>query len=370
MEINNIPSGLVSKFYIHDPNSDISLGKRRFVLVGNEGKRLAEGVGDLYLTFTPIKGLKVQADIEINARILEKFMGDNLDIVVEGQREWIITGVSPLTAIRPYVESPPCDNIKRVVFHLVNFCDFVGEAIRRGSSEFIRGRLNLKSDVWKVTLDSTPVTKRNIKLLKKIGGFAITHIGSLERVDGGTFSSEEAKSFFRQFADFIAFTRGLWAAPTLLFGYDKNGKVAWSEMGFSKRLTPWKYVDSWCDTLYAAEMLPPIFSGYMSIVAEPNWKDVLPSIIYWYVLGNTMSFLDGGLVLIQLALELLSWNFLVVEKSSLSQDAFSRISASDKIRLLTSFLGIPLEIPETLTQLTRYAKGSNRKLDGPDVITA
>ena len=77
--------------------------------------------------------------------------------------------------------------------------------------------------------------------------------------------------------------------------------------------------------------------------------------------------LEGGIILAQAALELLAWTILVQDKKILSDDGFAKLSAADKIRLLTGTIGVPLEIPSVLKGLSALAKGLNWK-DGPQAV--
>jgi hypothetical protein len=74
---------------------------------------------------------------------------------------------------------------------------------------------------------------------------------------------------------------------------------------------------------------------------------------------------DSGLILGQTALELLTWNYLVIDKKTLSRNQFKKNSAADNLRILLTSCGIPTEIPTTSTELTAFA---NPNEDGPALI--
>lgn len=72
-------------------------------------------------------------------------------------------------------------------------------------------------------------------------------------------------------------------------------------------------------------------------------------------------------MLIQSALERLSWEYHVNIKESLSPKDFERHPASACIKLFLSQAGIPLEVPPELKSMASIAKEKN--IDGPSTFT-
>lgn len=77
---------------------------------------------------------------------------------------------------------------------------------------------------------------------------------------------------------------------------------------------------------------------------------------------------DGGIVLLQAALELLSWQSSVRVRKGLSRNKFNELSAEDKLRFLIESCGIPTGIPPGLSDLVSKAKELNCS-DGPKALT-
>jgi hypothetical protein len=77
---------------------------------------------------------------------------------------------------------------------------------------------------------------------------------------------------------------------------------------------------------------------------------------------------EGGIILVQAALELLGWTQLVEETKSLSGQGYEKLAAADKLRLLLSSCSIPLSIPATQTELVSAAK-TYGWTDGPQATT-
>jgi hypothetical protein len=73
------------------------------------------------------------------------------------------------------------------------------------------------------------------------------------------------------------------------------------------------------------------------------------------------------LILVQAALERLSWELLVRHKEILSADGFSRLPAADQIRLLLAQCSIPLSVPAALEEIIAAARQFNWN-DGPQAL--
>jgi hypothetical protein len=130
--------------------------------------------------------------------------------------------------------------------------------------------------------------------------------------------------------------------------------------------------DSWQNT-YSwffpdSTELPSVFPGFLRKWQDETWRELVEQSIHWYVESSKQAGgVNGALVLQQTALERLAWVLLVEEKHTLRLDGFQRLPAADQVRLLLSFLGIGLDIPQRLTNLIQLSKQFNW-VDGPQVI--
>ncbi len=99
------------------------------------------------------------------------------------------------------------------------------------------------------------------------------------------------------------------------------------------------------------------------------WRRPTQTAIYWYLSSNSgRRGVDGGIVLTQTALELLSWTYTVEDRGLITKDGFKRLTASDRLRLLFASLDIPSVIPASLAKLTALQKGWNWR-DAMDGLT-
>jgi len=115
-------------------------------------------------------------------------------------------------------------------------------------------------------------------------------------------------------------------------------------------------------------LLEAVFPGFIAKWTDAIWKQPLRHAIYWYLTSNTMRSVDGAVVLLQAALEALSWTYAVQERKLVTPQGFGKLWASDRLRVLLSSLGIPLGLPDDLPNLQKEAAAASW-LDGPHAFT-
>jgi hypothetical protein len=241
-------------------------------------------------------------------------------------------------------------------FHLTNFEDFLGSTvsvIEDSEGSFYSQRAIFEADGWKITIDQLKTTKYSVRRLKATGGYAITHVGKLERVDGEIFTQEESSDILRALADFLSFFKGFRVAPQLLIGYDSNNCLVWKEWMFSNAGS-WQNVDSWSWGLTAKSMTN-IFPEF--VIWWKDWGDAAKRVIYWYVESNTQAgAIEGSCVLEQATLELIIWVYLEADLESDSKLPKQKLKyLSQQINHLLLKQGIPQEIPPDLISLIQLA---------------
>jgi hypothetical protein len=186
------------------------------------------------------------------------------------------------------------------------------------------------------------------------GGFGLTHVGRLKRIDGRQFDKDQALDKLDALYYFLSFVRGLWCGPILPIGL-ADDKVSW-QVWDTPRLTPWKYVSSWFYTFEPQE-INEAFNGYMEKWVDPFWNEPTRLAIHWYIEANIGSGgVEGSIVLIQAALEMLSWIYLIEAPGASKPctiNEFENWPASKKIENLLKSMGIPVTIPNQLTELQK-----------------
>jgi hypothetical protein len=378
MSENRFPVSIQGKYANHRANTDIHISRER-IRISIDGQDF-EADGDLILRILPSPSLVIRATFsnvpdmpsdvsELRIDLLGRAV--STQIILASQNYETPDASLEISGLvkEQHLEIKRGEHLSGVVFHLMNFHDFFGpeRVLLSPDDRFPNGnRVKFSADGWSITIDSTASTESNLKELSKIGGFAITHVGTMERDDRKPFTIEEAQRMIEGLRYFLSFNRGLWVSPVLLVGYDADGKEVWEEFGV-RRVSAWKYVRS-CFDPHHTGMLAALFLGFNNRMKDPLWSEDMLHAVYWYLESNAhVGGTDGSLMLGQVGLELLSWNYLVEDKENLTPNGFNKLDASDQFRLLISLCGIPLDVPAALTHLDRFAKAEN--FDGPGAIT-
>lgn len=281
---------------------------------------------------------------------------------------------SPITVTRR------TKKLSMVIFHLFNFPNFYGSQdyaiisgeppVRQGIQRC--GRIVLKADGWKVTIAATNESCGLTESLQRQGGYIITHMGRLEREDGSTFPVKQAESLLYCVHQFLSFALGRWAGVALPVGLDAGGRHAFEQWDLPLAAAgSWNGSASWF-ALHHAELLSDVFPGFFALLNDKSWKDHLRVALYWYLAANeraTSIGVDAGIILAQTALERLAWVHCVEHQKIVSEEAFKPrgLSAADKLRMLVSTLGIPVQIPRTMRAMN--GKRGRKWADIPDAIT-
>jgi len=208
-------------------------------------------------------------------------------------------------------------------------------------------------------------TNQNIKYARENGYSKITHMGSIEKIKG-LISKDDYLEIALALRYFLSFAKGSWINPVCSVGFATTNEPLWYE--YSSPNTDWKALASWFDEQNASS-LKELFPLFMNKWDSERWRDTLKEVIYWFLNANDGARgVDAGLILVQTALERLSYEYVVYEKKLLSIKGFKDIWASDKFRLLFSSLNLRLDIPSSLTILNKKSKEMNW-LDAPHVLT-
>ncbi len=242
-----------------------------------------------------------------------------------------------------------------VTFGIVNLGRFMTPAAGGGLS---KDRIKLESKDW--TLEIAPISEGNLGDVSQCEDPAhrLTHSARLTRPDQGEFSCDLAHDFLHSLCLLLSFARGRWVAVALVKGLDREGSMVMEEWG-SRQIEPYTEAATWLDRVHG-ETLIEVFPGFLKKINDPAWSETIRTAIYWYTRTNGMpAGPDGSIVLIQAALERLSWEVLVQQERCLSSGGFAKLPAADQLRLLLDYADLPLTIPQGLEELKKKAKGWN-----------
>ncbi|CAN7380159.1 hypothetical protein LJR016_002223 [Devosia sp. LjRoot16] len=199
--------------------------------------------------------------------------------------------------------------------------------------------------------------------LKAAGGYAITHVARVTRIDGRTFSIGNGERLVALFHKLISFAAGRWTAVFGATGVNVAGEVVYEEWaGFPS--TPWGGRQNWFDE-HHGEALSDLFAGFIAALKDPGYGAAISAANYWYLRSNRggeAAGADGSLVLSQAALEGLAAGYLAALGKPTSGNA------AEKIRRLLIEMAIPVSIPKQFVNL-RSGQRKGAWQDGPHAIT-
>lgn len=255
---------------------------------------------------------------------------------------------------------PPASKVQCL---LMNFPAINGRPVDIGNWSGL-ARISLCSDQWRIDVDRAPDSNKRLERLKDSGGFAWTASAAIRRSGNATFSTEDCHRVLETLFFYLSFAAGRWTGMCLPVAYDSADVVIWDDW-MCQQTTPYRNAISW-----AARDRPECFeqpySRFCELYADSYWREVLVTAIHWYIEANNQAGkIEGSIALTQTALELLAATILVEQEKWISHGAYDKLPASDRLRLLLKWAGIPAGIPTELNELVTLANDKqNRWVDG------
>ena len=257
----------------------------------------------------------------------------------------------------------PCDRVSYVIAHIFNFPDFHGPegyTITREGKTGARhtrcGAVTLRADDWSATISSLEDTRDVLKAIDASDSLRLTHMLRLERTDKQPFPSGDGKLILDALHAFLSLAVGQWSGVGAVSGHNDDDAVVWELWGMY-RASPGSAPAglAWFDR-HHGECLKQVWPGFLKLWLDPLWKGTMPKAISWYLAANSQGGnlgLEAKLVLAQVALEHLAWVYCVRQKRMVSEAAFGPrgLSTADKLRLLATTMGIPVDVPRSLPAL-------------------
>lgn len=342
-----------------------------------------DGQANLRLEFLPRPRVKI--DVKCKAGDVAKLLSAYPDVgrlLVNGREFPVITTNLTLSSSSPsgnITLIPKSElihwvgdgetKVSKVVFHLFNYKDTLGThrfSKRSGDMLILSTKTKLESAEWIVELHNYETTS-TIKKLRKTGGYGLTHIGCFYQANGALFDAETAKKMLEHLQYFFTFSKGTLCSPVLPVGFDENGQRVWVLL--NSPFEPWSTPLSWFDQ-HHCEQLADLFPGIIEKLEDKDWADTMRKAIYWYAQSNDASGsgVETGIILTQIAIERLAFEYTVNSKKMIEAEDFKNKRASDKFRLLFNSLGIPIDIPHNPLMVYQVAT-KLRFEDAPHALT-
>jgi len=261
--------------------------------------------------------------------------------------------------------------VSKVIFAVPNLRDFFGLPVKKINDTDIklsRSRLRFENDNYIIVLDKSNEYKNLKKSLQAKGGYVTLYSGEVSK-KRGNFNFEEQQKLFHCFLTFLGFLNGRRCSPLFRQGIF-NSRTIWCD--YTSYLTDqYKFVKTWPQK-HSIEGLDELWKEFYEKWQNEDDRDCLNTVIHWYVEANGNSgFVEGAIVMVQNALELL-YNWLIVEKLEIIKDYDAiNLAAANKIRLLLSQISLSKTIPTTLKETNQFIKkniNEYQDIDGPELF--
>ena len=240
--------------------------------------------------------------------------------------------------------------VQQVVFNVIN--GPVVQGLRRidVSGGSYAGRFVLDSPEWHFVVDMrqdrTPARER----LQRDGGYAFTHVGTLDRIDGEPMPVDEVTLALERLASYLSFVRGAYVAVALPVGFDTDRQpclIDWT----TRRDSPWREGWACFDRTQAADF-ESLLASFVTKCHDPLWQQVLPRAFDYYVSANDPLNVEIAVSTSQMALELLAWAVLHEGKLvTTTQFKSKSFNAEHRIERLLQEAKIPLGLDPSLKHL-------------------
>ena len=216
------------------------------------------------------------------------------------------------------------------------------------------GHLALEAPPWRIEFTEKPALGGVGAELNASRGFAPTHEVRIDRADGGPIEQEEARRLLEALDRFFSFARGVGCAAAVVRGFSRDDAVVWEQWG-CRRVAPWRpEPDSWFDAEHGQALSEALTRFLHTWEASNDERAALRGAIYWYVTGHwESSRVDGGLILLQAAMERMAHSFYRPKRWK----GKGKETTAQWLRRALKRAGVPLEVPESLEALRTFADG-------------
>ena len=225
-----------------------------------------------------------------------------------------------------------------VEFSVLNFPNFIGgqdKQVKVANWLRVQGSALIRVDNWEIEVSAVPDLHEIEATLNMEGGYAITHIGTVRRPNGGVFDAEDAEPLLSALQLFLSFARGTFCGLTLVIGKDPKGETAWERWG-TQRVTEWFNPGAtWFDKNNGF-ILADAFPGFWKLFQDQ--ERLVRTVVGLYLNANLGSHgvgYDCGLTLTQAALERLSCRDPKLKTGEQIKKGLRKIGLSEKaLRIL------------------------------------
>lgn len=261
-----------------------------------------------------------------------------------------------------------------IQFVVPNFPSYLGSPIARNGG-VTASKMTVDAGEWIIELEEVEKYTDSEQALREDGGFAITHIGRVSRVDCKSISYELAVKLTNVLHWWLSFVRGERTGPLFITGIHEEATV-W-ERWQTPVIHSWINDRSWLPTrttidesIAGPQALGAIFRYLFTLKDDEREYDALGRAIDWYTQSIHERHIGPMTILAQAGIELLTWLTLVHDER-ISEDGFEKLKAADQLRMALSLAHTDRSVPSSLTVLHQAASKSVKfpvEVDGPGTV--
>lgn len=227
------------------------------------------------------------------------------------------------------------------------------------------GRWTAAGGGWRLTLDSRPDHAAVEAAVAGNPVHAVTHVASLRREDGCTFTPADAGGALGAWQLALSFALGRWVPPMLAVGFAGGARVwelwgAWRSDSFVRRY-------AWWDT-HRGDDLRAFARLLLDAWADPAGHDKMRYVAHHVIEANgSVMTLEARIMLAGAGMEFLSWVKHVLEGGR-SRSEHKKLRAAEKLAELLGAAGVPTDVPPELPALATLTGEDGEQLNGPDAV--
>ena len=214
-----------------------------------------------------------------------------------------------------------------------------------------RGRAEAVGDGWRVVIDRHAVVDLQAWAdLAEIGGNRFTHTGRLERVDGTTFTAEQAFEALDRVRMALNLAFGRRTTCALPVGW-RAGKAVWARWR-SAPVDAYSSQSHWLDSHNAYRQVGDVIAKVLNFTADEANREALRAALSYYVASNDVD-VELSVSIPVSGLQLLSYYRFVTELKQYSQSKWDDLTTEAQIRLLIEHLKVDTSVPTHFQHLAK-----------------
>ncbi|MDA8377770.1 MAG: hypothetical protein M0Z50_12100 [Planctomycetia bacterium] len=367
----NIPDGNSSSFHMDSVNESFSLYEGLISIQPENGLHF-EGQGRVYWSWLPRPNILFECTVKeippfhfVSGKYVIHLPGIGVDTegftTHQSTSEYGVLMRGTLTSGVQKLDG----RIGRVRFHVANLNEYVGVWIKHSERDGgYAGRLTLKDDPWLITIDNLVDNKpKQGGLSEYAGGYFITHVGVIERIDGDYFKLSDVQELLDKIRLFFGFVEARHCPPLLCVGEAETGDIVSYDYK-AITVSSFRSRSNWCAPMLRFESLITVWDGFDKL--KVLFGNLLTVLISYLVTANAQADQSQRIIFAATILEMLFWK--MVNKDGTLVDA-DKLRLSDKIRLLLILSDVTRDIPNDFTKLAAAAKEKGHIwVDGPHAI--